>query len=80
MKKSKVNTLRFSKSTISRLGSQKVVGGNGTISTGEDCIATGIFDGCVISENCRTSRAIPCGTGGGGTNSCPSACQIICNP
>ena len=78
MKKSKVNTLRFNKSTVSRFGSQKVVGGNGTISTGEQCIATGIFDGCVISENCQTNGCG--GTGGGGTNSCVSVCQFICNP
>ncbi|WP_340065509.1 hypothetical protein [Ascidiimonas aurantiaca] len=73
MKKSKVNTLRFNKSTVSRFRIQKVAGGNGTISTAEWCIATGVPDGCIISENCRTNG---CGGGGGGTHTCQTVCQI----
>jgi hypothetical protein len=63
MKKQKLglNKLSLSKSRIAELNKSSVTGGTG-VSTAPNCILTGIFDGCPITDNCNTNGCNP-GTG-----------------
>ena len=63
MKKQKLglNKLALTKSRIAELNTLSAKGGGE--STAPNCILTGIYDGCEITENCNTN-------GCGGSNNC----------
>ncbi|PTX60156.1 hypothetical protein C8N46_107162 [Kordia periserrulae] len=76
MKKQKlgVHKLALTKSRIAELNTANLKGGNGTVSTNPDCIATGPYDGCDVTANCNT--ADHCGNTNNGcqTNGCTDGC------
>jgi len=65
MKKQKLglSKLALTKSRIAELNTLSAKGGGE--STAPNCILTGIYDGCEITENCNTNG---CGTVGCGSN------------